>query len=301
METIPRLLEIAVSASPHRLAATLGDEQVSYLQVAQASARLANALTDLGVRKHDRVLYWADISLRAIDLFFATSHLGAVFIPANPAFSPAEIDAVLDYLEPQVVVVDAARHEQGRAAAARIGAKLAVLGITGAPTAGFDLETASARASAVASASVALPTDPNVMFLTSGSTGRPKAVVISHRAHWLRTASAPSYDAVCGGRGSACMFPLYHMAGWFMILQAFGRRRPVHLTRQASAQALWSIIETHRPAELYCIPAVWRRLLEYPPPTDGSSLIYALTGTSRVEPDLLAAIRERFPDRKSVV
>ncbi|MCC7425998.1 MAG: acyl--CoA ligase [Alphaproteobacteria bacterium] len=297
--TIPRILECAVSASPDMVAATLGDRSITYRDCARATARLAHALSGWGVNRVDRIVYWADISLDAIDLFFALSWLGAVFVPANPAFSAGEFDAVLEYVRPAFVVTDAARQEAGQAAALKAGARHGVLGGEGGAAAGFDLRAAALRASDVLPANAARPGDANVFFLTSGSTGRPKATVISHHAHYLRAAGSQAYDSVCGGRGTACMFPLFHMAGWYMILQAFGRRRPIHLTRKASADELWDIIERRQPHELYCIPAVWRRILESAGGRDGSCLNTALTGTSRVELDLLEEIRGRFPQARN--
>jgi acyl-CoA synthetase (AMP-forming)/AMP-acid ligase II len=297
-ETIPRLLHLAVSATPDRICATLDEEAVTYRQCEARAACLANALSAWGVGRGDRVLYWADMSLRQIDLFFATSKLGAVFVPANPAFSRGEIDAVADYLEPHALIADPAHQDEAAAAAARIGVRFGVLDGGGRTVAGFDLDRAAERASTQAPPTAPSGDDANVMFLTSGSTGLPKAVVISHRAHWLRSASSPHYDCVSGGRGSGSMFPLYHMAGWLMILQAMGRRRPVHLTRQASAEALWAIVDRHKPQELYGIPAVWRRLLDVKG-GDGDCLALALTGTSRVELDLVEAMRRRFPKARN--
>jgi len=239
------------------------------------------------------------MSLRAIDLFFATSTLGAIFVPANPAFSRAELEVVLRYLQPAFLVVDHAHHEEAIEAAGCCGAKVGVLHVAGRSVAAYDLEAAARRASDSFIEPAASAEDPNVFFLTSGSTGRPKAVSITHRAHCLRTAGSQAYQAVCGGRGLACMFPLFHMAGWYMVLQAIGRLRPIHLTRRASSEALWSILDRHHPEELYCIPAVWRRMLEDGARHDGSSLHYALTGTSRVELDLVEELRRQFPNARN--
>ena len=52
----------------------------------------------------------------------------------------------------------------------------------------------------------------------------------------------------------------------------------------------------HRAARLYCIPAVWGRILEHG--VDGydlSSLVEADTGTSATPPELLAAIKDALP------
>ena len=46
---------------------------------------------------------------------------------------------------------------------------------------------------------------------------------------------------------------------------------------------------------LYCIPAVWQRILDEDTGHDTSGLVEALTGTSLVTLDLIDAIKARFP------
>ena len=65
----------------------------------------------------------------------------------------------------------------------------------------------------------------HVMFFTSGSTGRPKGVVLSHRTSWLRSFQGNLTDHT---GGTVCMFPLFHMSGWSMTINAWQTRRPVH-------------------------------------------------------------------------
>jgi acyl-CoA synthetase (AMP-forming)/AMP-acid ligase II len=295
---VSRVLDLAVAATPNRIAATLGDDAITYLQCERAAARLAQVLVNWGVRKGDRILYWSSISLRDLDIFFACSHVGAIFVPANPAYSQAEFDAVADYIEPAFVVAGPSHMERAAIAAKRVNAKFGVLGSRGSVP-GLDFDTAMTKSVEQRPARSANGADECVMFLTSGSTGKPKAVVISHRAQYNRSCSSPSYDLACGGGGVVSMFPLFHMAGWHMVLQAFSRRRTVHLTRQANADQLWNIVEQHRPFEFYGIPAVWRRVLENSTKRDGSSLGSVLTGTSRVELDLLEELRARFPDARN--
>ena len=136
--------------------------------------------------------------------------------------------------------------------------------------------------------------DPHVIFFTSGSTGRPKGVVLSHRTNWLRTFVGATSSP--GGGGTVCMFPLFHMAGWTIALGAWQARRAVHFVASPDAPTLLAAAARHRAARLYCIPAVWGRILElgiggY----DLSALVEADTGTSATPPELLAAIKDALP------
>src|SRR5262249_5192246 len=130
---------------------------------------------------------------------------------------------------------------------------------------------------------------------------RPKGVMVSHRATWLRTYAGATTTVTTGGPGELVMFPFFHMAGWTFAYYAWSAHRAAHLVTRADADELLAALERHRPASLYCIPPVWERVLAEPANFDASSLEWALIGTSRVEPDLLTAIKERFPGVRMTV
>ena len=92
------------------------------------------------------------------------------------------------------------------------------------------------------------------------------------------------------------MFPLFHMAGWTIALGAWQARRAVHFVRIPDAPTLLATASRHRAARLYCIPAVWGRILDHGlSGYDLSALVEADTGTSATPPELLAAIKEALP------
>ncbi len=91
------------------------------------------------------------------------------------------------------------------------------------------------------------------------------------------------------------MFGLFHMAGWYFLEHAWAVNRPVHLVHRADAGELLSAVERWRASTLYAIPAVWERILADGAAYDASSLREVLTGTSRVDLDLVGALKARFP------
>jgi acyl-CoA synthetase (AMP-forming)/AMP-acid ligase II len=158
---------------------------------------------------------------------------------------------------------------------------------------------------------VASPADPDVLlpdedaictiFLTSGSTGRPKGVMVSQRATWLRTHAGAAAYSTTGGAGEVIMFPLFHMAGWNFAMMAWSARHTAHLVRRADGPEILGAVARWSPSVIYCIPAVWRRILESDLEVDTSSVEWALTGTSQVTPELLAGIKRRFPAARTTV
>jgi acyl-CoA synthetase (AMP-forming)/AMP-acid ligase II len=92
------------------------------------------------------------------------------------------------------------------------------------------------------------------------------------------------------------------MAGWTLAMGAWQGRRAVHFVHTTDAETLLHTTARHRAARLYCIPAVWSRILEHGVgKVDLSSLDEADTGTSATPPELLRAIKDALPNTRTRV
>ncbi|MGQ0803353.1 MAG: class I adenylate-forming enzyme family protein [Actinomycetota bacterium] len=277
---VGNVLRHAARHAPDRLAATLGDEELTFAELEDRANRVAHTLTAQGVRYGDRVAWWGDTSLEALPVFFGLAKLGAVFAPVNARLGPAEAAEVAGYARPRLLVVDDERAEGAREL------DLPMLSHT-------ELAHAAGGASADDIDAPDLEErDPHVIFFTSGSTGRPKGVVLSHRANMLRT--HPQLAAETEG-GLVCMFPLFHMAGWTLALGCWQTRRPIHFVRVPDADSLVSTVARRQATRIYLIPAVWARVLERGVGDELAGLREADTGTSATPPELVAAIRDALP------
>lgn len=157
--------------------ATLADGRVFlYRDVLDTSARFANALVALGVKPGDRVAVQVDKSLEALMLYLGTVRAGAIFLPLNNAYTPAEIEYFLGDAKPAVFVCDPAKAEGLRAVASGAGAKLETLGTK---SDGTLMEKAAAASSEFADIARG-PEDLAGILYTSGTTGRSKGAMLSH-------------------------------------------------------------------------------------------------------------------------
>lgn len=292
MSTMNTVLDLCVDAHPRRLAMTLDDQAVTFGEVDEWVGRYVSALQAWGVRDKDIVLTYCGMAFENVYLHYAMARLGAVFAPIDPAASEQELLQIVDYVSARFLIGDEQTQAQAEAALRATDVALAIVAGHDGPTQGVNLGR-MARVSRAASATGGpRPDDIHAMYFTSGSTGRPKAVMISHRANWLRAFLAAN---VISSGGMVCMFPLFHMAGWQVLAQSWARRRAVHLVHHTDAGSLLGAVERWGASTLYAIPAVWKRILDCPESYNLSSLRGVDAGTSYVGPELIVALRERFP------
>lgn len=271
------VIRSSVKRVPTRPAVTHRGRTLTYAEVAQQAHRIASALAARGLGRGDRVVWWADTTVEAVPLYFGLAQLGAVFVPINPRFSRSEASLVIDRADPAMVLTDDAHGGD-----VTLDEVLSGNAPSGGELPGLD------------------DGDPHIIFFTSGTTGLPKGVVLSHKADMIRASLKGANTWPLGA--TVCMFPQFHMAGWLDPLSAWIRGEEVVYVDGGDPEALMRAVETHRAYRLYCIPAVWRRVIEADPSRfRHSSLRHADTGTSATTVELLTQIRESFPQTTTTV
>lgn len=179
-----------------------GLERVTYRELDARTARIAAELSADGVSAGDRCCIFAENDAAWCAAYLAVLRLGAIAVPLDTAYRPAQIAKLVRDSGARVVFTSA-RHEPAVSEAAEgLGPALRIVrldqagtrdGVVTAP------ETCPARAS-----------DPAVILYTSGTTADPKGVVLTHgnliaeRTAVFEVVDVSEADCVLG------VLPLFH-------------------------------------------------------------------------------------------
>ena len=189
--------------------------KVTYGDLAAGSARIANVLADRGVVAGDRVAVQVDKSPDAILLYLACLRAGAVFLPLNTAYTPAEIEYFLGDARPRVFVCEPQNRDKLQAVA--MGAGVSHVETLGVREDGSLLEAARA-APEIFEDVVRGPDDLAAILYTSGTTGRSKGAMLSHDNLASNALTLADYWRFTQDDVLIHALPIYHTHGLFVAM-----------------------------------------------------------------------------------
>jgi carnitine-CoA ligase len=265
--TIPELFEEAVAAEPGRTWLLHEDGDFTYEQARERIGRAAAALGERGIGHGDLVLATARNTPAYLFAWLAAMYLGAIFVPANPAQSEAELRGLIGQVEPALVITDE---------------RLASLFETPADP---SLGSGPAR-----------PEDPAILIPTSGTTGRSKLVTQTHRAYAMAGEGFPYWMELTSEDRLMTSLPLFHVnAPAYSVLGSVAARAGVVLLPRFSASTFIDSARRFGATEFNAIGAMLEILMRQPERPDDADnpLRLCYTGPSPPEERQLE-IERRF-------
>ena len=160
---------------------------------------LAGGLRAAGVRRGDTVAWQLPNRAEAVLLFRACWRVGAVAVPLHHQVGPAEVAAMLDVVEPGLVLAGPGSCLEERPGTILVGADD---GIWDALLRGTPVRDPFARSADVA-----------VALFTSGSTGEPKAVLHTHRGLAYKARTMAAAHGLTPDDAVLMPAPLAHISG----------------------------------------------------------------------------------------
>ncbi|MCL6638261.1 MAG: long-chain-fatty-acid--CoA ligase [Firmicutes bacterium] len=180
---ISSLISDNASFIPNYKAVICGDDgrEFTWSELDKIVNKLSNALTELGVKKGDRVAIYLPNSPEYIFTFFAVARIGAIASPFNILFKSGEISYILNNSRAKVLVGLAEETKQNV-----IGIKdrlphLEKIITVGGPVDGaLDFDSLIAESAGDFETVDCSSDDLVTLMYTSGTTGQPKGAMLSH-------------------------------------------------------------------------------------------------------------------------
>ncbi|PNE39888.1 AMP-binding protein [Streptomyces noursei] len=209
-------------------------------------------LDALGIGERERVAVVSPNSARLLELLYAVTASGRVYVPVNYRLTPEEISYILRQCDASVVFVDPG---MDAALGTVDGPKRFVLGEqTEQEVMRFD----------VVPRPWSRPDESAVATLnyTSGTSSCPKGVALTHRSIWLNTMTFGIHARIWEGDVYLHTLPTFHCNGWGVPFLLAGLGAKQVLLRRIDGAEILHRVQEHGVTLAFGAPAVWDAVIE---------------------------------------
>ena len=237
--------------------------EYTFAELRDASNRVANALTELGVERGDRVTTLLPKIPETIVSVLGIWKTGAIHVPLFTAFEKQALEFRIDDCEPVLLIHGAEYGDTVESLDVAEGIERVAVG-TSEPRGGArsfeDLVADQSTEFDVVRTSI---DDPSTMQYTSGTTGQPKGVVMSHRVlatlypHTRYALDVTEDDVVWGAADPSWSYGLFTTGFGPMAL---GATRLLH-AGEFEAERWVRILDEYDVTILGAVPSAYRGII----------------------------------------
>ncbi|MFH0801984.1 MAG: AMP-binding protein [bacterium] len=280
-----------------RPAVVFEGQTLTYREVNERANRLANALSDLGLRPGSRVATLQSNGLHFIEVVFGVIKGGFVQLTLNPRLKSPELLFQLKDSEAEAIVLQHQYAGLIKSILRELSNLKHVICFEGQEAGMLDYERFIASASPLEPEAELDPEALGELKYTSGTTGAPKGIMLPFKA-WQNLSRNLLLDQMpfldCRDRFMALQ-PLQHGAGR-RILPVWIRGATHYVVTRFDADVAYTMIEKERITVIKTVPTVILRLLDYPDiaKRDLSSLRAVIFGASPMPVERLKQAIEIF-------
>jgi fatty-acyl-CoA synthase len=279
---LARIGEFWARWRPDELAIKYAGVETTWRQLNARTSDLAAGLAGKGIGKGDRIGLLLTNCMEWIELTMAAWKLGALIVPINTRFTPAEVKFVV----------------------ANAGAKLLFtndgLVASTASVEGCEVIRVEAIAPLYADGSKIVtadtaPDDAAFICYTSGTTGDPKGAVLTHGSFNAGSQSWAQALDLWPGDKLQLPFPLAFTGGLALWLYTYWSGGSLLLDNEVNIDRIYDNFEKEKATGFMGVPTIFQMIVDHPrwKTADLSSWKKACSGGAVVPPSLLKAVQAR--------
>ncbi len=298
MEASPSRLELSPLQFLRRNARSLGERpavvhgerRVNYAELEERCNRLASALRDRGLERHDRVAILAPNTPALLEAHYGVPLAGGVLVAMNTRLSSGEIEYILSDSGARTLLVDAELKELLEPISLD-GIETIVIEDSGAADDPYEKLLADASPDAPESW-LEDENEPISINYTSGTTGRAKGAVYTHRGAYLRALGVAlevklGYDSV-----HLWTLPMFHCNGW-CLTWAVTAAGAVHVClRKVDPERIWELFDAEGVTHYSGAPTIHMSIVNHDNAHPLEQRVTVPTGGSPPTPALIRRMRE---------
>jgi fatty-acyl-CoA synthase len=279
--------------TPGRCALKYRGKEISYAEFDERIRNVGGWLASRGIGANDVIAVVMRNSAAFLDIAFAASHIGAIFLPINYRLASDEIAYIVENAGARVLVAD---EEFGANAAGP--APIVLLN-----EASQDDARRLAPDAKPAAAHPRLPTDLMRLMYTSGTTDRPKGVMLTYENFYWKSADHVLVLGLSRETRLLVAGPLYHVGALDLPgIAVLWQGGMLSIQRDFDAAQCLAAIETDRLNAAWLAPVMTTAMLSCPERKryDVSSLQWAIGGGEKTPEARIHAFSEYFTNARYI-
>ena len=242
-------LQNQVNQNPEKLFIQFGDNQFSYLDIAEMVQTYSRSLLRENIQPQDRILIYLPSGVILIEIILACFEIGAVAAPISPKLTEGERNVIIDKIQPKLIITN------WNQKLPNFPSPIPVSCIE-------ELPNASSGCSVIKNDYIYNSDDITAIILTSGTTGIPKAVQLTYGNfeascnNWNEFLQFQSNDQFL------CCLPLHHIGGLAVMLRALMFGFSVNLVSTFEAKLVLDTIIKYPVSIISLVPTMLKRILD---------------------------------------
>lgn len=269
--TLPSMLANTVEKFANETSVVfVGERNYTYKQMGDDVELVAGMLTELGVRKSDKVAILSTNMPNWGVAFFAIAKLGAVIVPILPDFHENEIKTIIEHSEAKTLFISEGLFKNINGEAAKLVDQIILVDSFAIVPKGTTVPQLKSLQSSLSSVKINFPAieveeeDLASIIYTSGTTGNSKGVMLTHKNLSWTTQQCSSLYKVKSVDRFLSVLPLSHTLEntvGFLLSIKYGAS--VHYLRKPPvASVLLPALQEVKPTIMLTVPLIIEKVFK---------------------------------------